>query len=126
MIIPYDGTRVRLQANTELGDYVNASWIFNSPDMKIIAAQSPLPRTVPHFLQMIQENNVSLVVTLTKDNEEQGEGWCYSTGSSKKNPAKFSDTCSFRAHGLCNGSPKLVGSREARNSNMQDFFCTTL
>ena len=76
MIIPYDGTRVRLQANTELGDYVNASWIFNRPDVKIIAAQSPLPRTVPHFLQMIQENNVSLVVTLIKDNEEQGEGWC--------------------------------------------------
>ena len=80
MIIPYDDTRVKLQANTDLGDYVNASWIFNSPDgpdMKIIAAQSPLPRTVPHFLQMIQENNVSLVVTLTRDNEEQGEGWCW-------------------------------------------------
>ena len=79
MIIPYDDTRVKLQAHTEVGDYVNASWIFNTPDVKIIAAQSPLPRTVPHFLQMIQENNVSLVITLTKDNEEQGEGWCYNT-----------------------------------------------
>ena len=76
MIIPYDDTRVKLKANTDLGDYVNASWIFNSPDMKIIAAQSPLPRTVPHFLQMIQENNVSLVVTLTKENEEQDGGLC--------------------------------------------------
>ena len=36
----------------------------------------------------------------------------------QKNLAKFSDTCSVRAHGLCIGSPRLVGGRKAGNSNM--------
>ena len=44
----------------------------------------------------------------------------------QKNLAKFSDTCSVRADGLCIGSPRLVGGRKAGNSNMQEFFCTTL
>ena len=48
------------------------------------------------------------------------------TWSSKKNPAKFSDTCSVRADRLCIGSPRLVGGRKAVNSNMQEFFCATL
>ena len=48
------------------------------------------------------------------------------TGSSKKNLAKFSDTCSVRADGLCIGSPRLVGGKKVGNLNMQEFFCTTL
>ena len=40
----------------------------------------------------------------------------------QKNLAKFSDTCSIRADGLCIGSPRLVGRRKAGNSNVQDFF----
>ena len=44
----------------------------------------------------------------------------------KKTLAKFSDTCSVMADGLCIGSPRLVGGRKAGNSNMQEFFCTTL
>ena len=40
----------------------------------------------------------------------------------KKNLAKFSDTCSVRADGLCIRSPRLVGGRKAGNSNMEDFF----
>ena len=47
-------------------------------------------------------------------------------GLAKKNLAKFSDTCSVRADGLCIGSPRLVGGRKAGNSNMQEFFCTML
>ena len=39
-----------------------------------------------------------------------------------KNLAKFSDTCSVRADGLCIGSPRLMGGRKAGNSNMQEFF----
>ena len=37
------------------------------------------------------------------------------TGSSKKNLAKFSDTCSVRADGLRIGSPRLVSGRKAGN-----------
>ena len=47
-------------------------------------------------------------------------------GRAKKNLAKFSDTCSVRADGLCIGSPRLVGGRKAGNSNLQEFFFTTL
>ena len=44
----------------------------------------------------------------------------------QKNLAKFSDTCSVRADGLCIGNSRLVRGRKAGNSNMQDLFCTTL
>ena len=48
------------------------------------------------------------------------------TGSSKKNPAKFSDTCSVRADGLCIDCLGQWAERVRENSNMQEFFCTTL
>ena len=44
----------------------------------------------------------------------------------KKVPAKFSDTCSARADRLCIGWPKLVVCRKAGNSNMQEFYFSTL
>ena len=43
-----------------------------------------------------------------------------------ENLAKCSDNCSIKADGLCIGSPRLVGGRKVGNSNMQEFFCTTL
>ena len=48
------------------------------------------------------------------------------TGSSKKIPAKFSDTCSVRADGLCIGCLGQWAERWRDNSNMQEFFRTTL
>jgi len=48
------------------------------------------------------------------------------TGSSKKIPAKFGDTCSVRADGLCIGCLGQWAERGRQNSNMQEFFCTTL
>ena len=48
------------------------------------------------------------------------------TGSSKKNPAKFGDTCSVRADGLCIGCLGQWAERGRGNSNMQEFFRTTL
>ena len=41
----------------------------------------------------------------------------------QKNLAKFNDTCSVMADGLCICNPNLVGARKARNPNMQ---CTML
>ena len=41
-------------------------------------------------------------------------------------PAKFGEGSSVMAVGLCIGCPMLVGRRKAGNSNMQEFFCTTL
>ena len=51
------------------------------------------------------------------------------TGSSKKVPPKFSDTCSVRADGLCigcPGCPELVGRRKVGNSHMKELFSSTL
>ena len=48
------------------------------------------------------------------------------TGSSKKNFAKFSDTCSVRADVLCIGSPRLVGGRKAGKINNAKILCSTL
>ena len=48
------------------------------------------------------------------------------TGSSKKNPAKFGDTRSVRADGLCIGCLDQWAERGRENSNMQEYFCTTL
>jgi receptor-type tyrosine-protein phosphatase N len=50
-------------------DYINASWIKNDDLVDklptFIAAQGPLPHTIPHFLQMIIENKVKIIVMLT-------------------------------------------------------------
>ena len=73
MILPYDETRVHLKSETQYGDYVNASWV-NLGNLRVISAQSPLPHTVEHFLQMIQENHVSVIVTLTREDEQEAEG----------------------------------------------------
>ena len=48
------------------------------------------------------------------------------TGLSKKVPAKFSDSCSVRADGLCIGYLGQWAERGRKNSNMQEIFRTTL
>ena len=53
---------------------------------------------------------------------KQQQELTYVQGRAKKNLAKFSDTCSVRADGLCIGSPRLVGGRKAGNSNKPDFL----
>ena len=47
-------------------------------------------------------------------------------GQAKKHLPKFSDTCSVRADGLCTGCLGQWAERGRENSNMQEFFCTTL
>ena len=72
--MPYNSKRVRLENATRYGDYVNASWITTNGDeenIKFIAAQSPLPQTASHFLQMMVENKVSVIVTLTREGEHE-------------------------------------------------------
>ena len=49
-----------------------------------------------------------------------------STGLSKKIPAKFGDTCSVRADWLCIGCLGQWAERGREDSNMHEFFCTTL
>ena len=77
-IIPYNHNRVILGSPIKQCDYINASWIKNedagsSGLPTFIAAQGPFIHTAHHFLQMLVENNVKVVVMLTKLNET-GEG----------------------------------------------------
>lgn len=65
---PQDQSRVVLQdvdPDMEGSDYINASFI-SSPlrGHNYIAAQGPLPKTVPHFWQMIWEEDVQCIVML--------------------------------------------------------------
>ena len=73
-ITPYDLNRVILLNPFQGCDYVNASWISNNVFLQslptFIAAQGPLVQSLPHFLQMILENKVSVVVMLTEISEK--------------------------------------------------------
>ena len=72
-ILPYDDNRVELKEPINGGatDYINASWINGQ-----IAAQGPLPNTVPHFLQMLLEQKIQLLIMLTKTEEVLKDGTC--------------------------------------------------
>ena len=71
-ILPYDHNRVELEKYIDDDDYVNASWI--GGDEKLIATQGPLPTTVKHFLQMIVEREVELIVMLGAHMEKDNKG----------------------------------------------------
>ena len=73
-ILPYDHNRVRLGTNDLDDDYINASWIKTAEKFHFIAAQGPLPQTVPHFWQMVAENKVTVIFALTKIEETDING----------------------------------------------------
>ncbi|KAG5518334.1 hypothetical protein PMAC_003131 [Pneumocystis sp. 'macacae'] len=74
-IVPYDKCRVKLV--DQENDYINASYVFLPNGQKYIAAQGPLPSTVPHFWSMIwhelEDNGIILMLTKV---EEQGIEKC--------------------------------------------------
>eukprot|EP01147_Barroeca_monosierra_P000494 gene495-3820_t len=79
-ILPYDETRVKLvDVEEEVGaDYINANYIngeVKSAEKAYIASQGCMPATVPAFWQMIWENNVPIVLMLTKE-VERGRHKC--------------------------------------------------
>ena len=73
-ILPYDHNRVKLGATDCYDDYVNASWIKTAGSNDFIAAQAPLPLTVPDFWQMIAENKVTVIFALTRIEETDANG----------------------------------------------------
>jgi len=64
-ILPKECTRVKLQQNEhqEGSDYINANYIF---DKEYISTQAPLPSTMADFWRMIWEQDVPVIVMLTK------------------------------------------------------------
>ncbi|KAA3677862.1 uncharacterized protein DEA37_0007772, partial [Paragonimus westermani] len=88
-ILPYDQTRVLLKAPTSNNPerYINASFVYKlqpcrdrlcPPELDrsctpFIASQAPIKNTIDDFWQMIWEQNVHIIVMLTKLNEDGKE-----------------------------------------------------
>jgi protein tyrosine phosphatase len=74
--LPYDDNVVSLQTPIDDVTYINASFITNHGGGQSIeiACQGPLPNTIVHFCQMLVEQNVKVIVMLTKCNEMNKEG----------------------------------------------------
>ena len=66
-ILALESTRVRLSNN----EYINANYVQIIDTYPCIATQAPLPTTVNNFWRMIYENNVEIIVMLTKLVENQ-------------------------------------------------------
>ena len=75
-ILPYDHSRVKLSGLEQNQGYINASWIKTAGANCFIAAQGPLPHTETLFWKMIAENNVTVLVALTKLTEKDKNGKC--------------------------------------------------
>ena len=82
-ILPYDYNRIKLVNLIDGRDYINASQILPSnysepdrssllPKLSFIAAQGPIGDTRSHFLQMIYEQKVDIVVMLNQIVEDKG------------------------------------------------------
>ena len=74
-ILPYDKNRIRLQPmpGVRNSDYINASIIDGFQQKHaFIATQAPLENTVVDFWRMVLEQNVKIIVMLTKI-EEKGQ-----------------------------------------------------
>ncbi|XP_064611900.1 receptor-type tyrosine-protein phosphatase F-like [Liolophura sinensis] len=77
-ILPFDDTRVKLLPveDDEASDYINANYIpgYHS-QREYIAAQGPLNATLEDFWRMVWEQDVSIIVMLTKL-QEKGQDKC--------------------------------------------------
>eukprot|EP00755_Sulcionema_specki_P038905 Sspe_Gene.111801::Locus_93928_Transcript_1_1_Confidence_1.000_Length_641::g.111801::m.111801/K05697/PTPN6, SHP-1; tyrosine-protein phosphatase non-receptor type 6 len=73
-VLPNESTRVKLQISDPMeSDYINSNYIdgklFHLPHNNYICAQAPNSATVNDFWRMIWENDVGLILMLTKEVE---------------------------------------------------------
>ncbi|XP_007892481.2 receptor-type tyrosine-protein phosphatase alpha-like [Callorhinchus milii] len=92
-VVPYEHSRVKLppSLNDPSSDYINANFIagYNS-DQEYIATQGPLKETLADFWRMIWTYNVSIIVMLTRC-EENGKKKCEEYWPLDRNPQQFGD-----------------------------------
>eukprot|EP01094_Clydonella_sp_ATCC50884_P014191 TRINITY_DN2454_c0_g1_i1.p1 TRINITY_DN2454_c0_g1~~TRINITY_DN2454_c0_g1_i1.p1 ORF type:complete len:369 (+),score=126.89 TRINITY_DN2454_c0_g1_i1:191-1297(+) len=75
-VLPYEEHRVKLRSGSS--DYINASYIRGRHAKSYISCQAPLPSTFADFWCMIWENQIPLVVMLTRFLEKrQIKAHCY-------------------------------------------------
>jgi len=88
-ILPFDETRVIL--NDENNDYINANWCsYNGNSKEYICAQGPMENTVEDYWRMIFENNVFIVIMLTRLREDDREK-CFKYWPDENDVEKFGD-----------------------------------
>jgi protein tyrosine phosphatase len=79
-ISPPENTRVLLERiGTISGDYINANFIdgaIKKSNKRFIATQGPLKNTIDDFWNMIFDNNVPMIVMLTKLKDSNGSEKC--------------------------------------------------
>ncbi|KAJ4766313.1 Tyrosine phosphatase [Rhynchospora pubera] len=82
-VLPYDDTRVILNAHTDSkdqgNDYINANFVTVGPAGKVsqfIATQGPLPETFNDFWQMIYQYSCPVIVMLTHFDNAKVTGKC--------------------------------------------------
>ena len=81
-ILPYNKNRVKIQNPVDGCDYINASWITdgtyskNIPcsDIAFMSCQGPTQWTTPIHWQMIYENDIDIIVMLTRFKEKKNNG----------------------------------------------------
>ena len=89
-ILPYDHTLLKLNEPIDDCNYINATWIttatqqvfsahesippHSTSKISFFSSQGPLPRTIPHHLQMIHEQRPIAVIMLTKFEEGPADG----------------------------------------------------
>ncbi|XP_064602809.1 phosphatidylinositol phosphatase PTPRQ-like [Liolophura sinensis] len=93
-ILPFDHSRVKLLPldDEDGSDYINANYIpgYNSK-REYIASQGPLPGTKDDFWRMIWEQNVSLIVMVTKCMEGRGRVKCEQYWPNDDEPVYFGE-----------------------------------
>ena len=115
-ILPYDYNRIVLKELVNDGDYINGSYIhqpnehlddFNAEELnlldltlfeniKFIATQGPTPTTLEHHWQAIFDNNVDIILMLTKFVEGSKETHNEKIKCERYFPMK-SDQCQFQS-----------------------------
>ena len=88
-VLPLDRTRVVLKGNEEPGaDYINANYVDGMYEKQYIATQGPLKETAEDFWRMCWEQDVNVVIMLTRITEN-GKIKCYKYWPAKSKSKRF-------------------------------------
>ncbi|CAG8545286.1 6414_t:CDS:2 [Paraglomus occultum] len=118
-IWPYDHARVKLGACKGECDYINASYVqADESTTRYIATQGPMPATYEDFWKVVWEQNCSVIVMLTKE-EEAGRIQCHKYWSDCPKTA-----CKFGKLSLLNVSENTLRDNTGASVIIRKFSLT--